>query len=305
METIDLTTLRNFTRRTGQATHPDLLDARPLDHVNKIEIDEEHITVEYDEKITRFYNANEITHREWIYKYNDDPEFVAAVGKVIELARKHLKDLPENIACPPGCAECCSGYEPFVSKADVERIAAHFGMSYEETLRRYVVERPSADGFHVGWLRKVGDDLADQCVFLMGSRSGRHYCGIYEARPHDCRDFTPIGCGDVDTALPRKTAWKVGPAFQPKRRGPQPQRQAPLTLAALAVTAALYQGMHWRFVGPLRGGRTVAIDGVGGRDRISFTSPRSTAAFGRAKTRGAPGSRSSIESRPARSARSR
>ncbi|MFY9737910.1 MAG: hypothetical protein WAK11_02550, partial [Candidatus Cybelea sp.] len=151
METIDLTALRNYTRRTGQATHPDLLDARPLDHVNKIEIDEEHITVEYDEKITRFYNANEITHREWVYKYNDDPEFVAAVGKVIELARAHLKDLPENIACPPGCAECCSGYEPFVSRADVERIADHFGMTYEETLRRYVVERPSADGFHVGW----------------------------------------------------------------------------------------------------------------------------------------------------------
>ncbi|HLY01806.1 MAG TPA: YkgJ family cysteine cluster protein [Candidatus Cybelea sp.] len=222
METIDLTALRNYSRRTGQATHPDLLDARPLEHVNKIEIDEEHITMEYDEKITRFYNANEITHREWIYKYNDDPEFVAAVGKVIELARRHLKDLPENIACPPGCAECCSGYEPFVSKADVARIAAHLGMSYEETLRQYVVERPSADGFHVGWLRKVGDDLADQCVFLMGSRSGRHYCGIYEGRPHDCRDFTPIGCGDVDTELPRKTSWKVGPAFQPKRRGRGP-----------------------------------------------------------------------------------
>jgi Fe-S-cluster containining protein len=109
-----------------------------------------------------------------------------------------------------------------VSKADVQRIAGHLGMSYEETLQRYVVERPSADGFHVGWLRKVGDDLADQCVFLMGSRSGRHYCGIYEGRPHDCRDFTPIGCGDVDTSLPRKTSWKIGAAFQPKRRGRSP-----------------------------------------------------------------------------------
>ncbi len=106
--------------------------------------------------------------------------------------------MPENIACPPGCAECCSGYEPFVSKADVQRIADHLGMSYDETMRRYVVERPSADGYHVGWLRKVGDDVADQCVFLMGSRSGRYYCGIYPARPHDCRDFTPIGCDDVD-----------------------------------------------------------------------------------------------------------
>lgn len=218
METIDLNNLRNFARRTGQQTHPELLDARPLEHVNRIEIDEEHITIEFNEKTTRYYNANEITRREWVYKYNDDPAFVNAVRGVIELARKHLKDMPENIACPPGCAECCGGYEPFVSKSDVQRIADHLGMTYAETMERYVVARPSADGYHVGWLRKIGDDISDQCVFLMGSRSGRYYCGIYPARPDDCRDFTPIGCDDVDTSLPRKSSFKVGPAFQPKRR---------------------------------------------------------------------------------------
>lgn len=219
METIDLINLRNFTRRTGQPTHPELLDARPMEHVSKIEIDEEHITIEYNEKIEHYYNVNEITKREWVYKYNDDPEFVKAVAKVIDLARKHLKDLPENVACPPGCAECCSGYEPFVSKADVKRIADHLGMTYDDVMREYIVQRPSADGFTVGWVRKVTDDIADQCVFLMGSRSGRHYCGIYEARPSDCAVFTPIGCDDVDTDLSRKTEWKIGAAFQPKRRG--------------------------------------------------------------------------------------
>jgi Fe-S-cluster containining protein len=194
------------------------LDARPLEHVNRIEIDEEHITIEFDEKTTRYYNTNEIARREWVYKYNDDPAFVNAVRGVIELARKHLKEMPENIACPPGCAECCSGYEPFVSKSDVQRIADHLGLTYAETMERYVVARPSADGYHVGWLRKVGDDISDQCVFLMGSRSGRYYCGIYPARPSDCREFTPIGCDDVDADLPRKSSFKVGPAFQPKRR---------------------------------------------------------------------------------------
>jgi len=224
METIDLTTLRSFTRRTGQPTHPELLDVRPMEHVNKIEIDEEHVTIEYDEKTTRYYNTNEITKREYIYKYNDDPEFVQAVAKVIDLARKHLKELPDNVACPPGCAECCSGYEPFVSRADVVRIAKHLDMSYEEVMAEYIVERPSADGFHVGWVRKVTDDLADKCVFLMGSRSGRYYCGIYEARPHDCGDFTPIGCDDVDDSLPRKTDWKIGSPFKPKARGKNKRR---------------------------------------------------------------------------------
>jgi Fe-S-cluster containining protein len=218
METIDLTALRNFARRTGQQTHPELLDTRPIEHVNKIEIDEEHITITYNEATTRYYNANEITHREWVYKYNDDPEFVKAIAKVIDLARDHLTEMPENIECPPGCAQCCSGYEPFVSRSDVQRIADHLGMTYKDVLNEYVVQRPSADGFHVGWLRKITDDVADQCVFLMGSRSGRHYCGIYEARPHDCRDFTPIGCQDVDESLPRKTTWKVAGPFVPKRR---------------------------------------------------------------------------------------
>ncbi len=41
-------------------------------------------------------------------------------------------------------------------------------------------------------------------------------------------------------------------------------------LAAVAVTAALYQGMHWRFVGPLRGGRTVAIDGVAEQPNLFY-----------------------------------
>lgn len=221
METIDLIKLRSFSRRTGQATHPELLDARPIEHVNKIEIDEEHVTIEFDEKTTRYYNTNEITKREWTYKYNDDPEFVKAVAHVIDLARKHLKDMPDNIACPPGCAECCSGYEPFVSRADVTRIAEHLGLSEADVLRDYVVQRPSADGFYVGWLRKVSDDVADRCVFLMGPRSGRHYCGIYPARPGDCREFTPIGCDDVDETLPRRTTWKIGSPFAPKRR---PQR---------------------------------------------------------------------------------
>jgi Fe-S-cluster containining protein len=218
METIDLIALRSFTRRTGQPTHPELLDTRPIEHVNKIEIDEEHITIEFDEKTERFYNVNEVTKREWVYKYNDDPEFVKAIAKVIDLARKNFTVLPENITCPPGCAECCSGYEPFVSKSDVQRIADHLGMSYKDTMREYIVERPSADGFHVGWVRKVTDDLADKCVFLKGSGSGHYYCGIYKARPHDCDDFTPIGCDDVDEDLSHKGEYKTGAPFRPKVR---------------------------------------------------------------------------------------
>lgn len=224
METIDLTALRSFTRETGQPTHPEFLDATPMERVKEIEIDEEHITVTFNQDITHYYNTNEIVQREWVYKYNDDPEFVAAVSKVIDLARKHHKDLPENLACPPGCAACCHGYEPFVSRADVKRIAEHLGMTYREVMDEYVVQRISADKFNVGWLRKVTEDINDRCVFLKGSGSGHYYCGIYEGRPHDCRAFTPIGCEDVDESLPRNKTMKVGAPFQP-RHAPSKRRK--------------------------------------------------------------------------------
>ncbi len=218
METIDLIALRNYTRETGQPTHPELLDTQPIARVKKIEIDEEHITVTYNQTITRYYNANEVTQREWEYKYNDDAEMVAAIARVIDLARKHHKDLPDNVACPPGCAECCSGYEPFVSREDVDRIARFLNVSAKEVMDEYVVKRKSADAYYVGWLRKVSDDVADQCVFLKQARPGRFYCGIYEGRPGDCRDFTPIGCQDVNDAIPRTDRIKIGSPFQPKRR---------------------------------------------------------------------------------------
>jgi len=224
METIDLIALRKFSNETGQPTHPELLDTEPMQRVKEIEIDEEHITITYNQTITRYYNTNEISQREWVYKYNDDPELVAAIARVIEVARKHHKDLPDNVACPPGCAECCSGYEPFVSRADVERMAAFLHMTPSQVLDEYVVKRRSADGYHLGWLRKVTDDVADQCVFLMEARPGRYYCGIYEGRPDDCRDFTPIGCADVNDSLPRRPI-KIGPPFSPKRSSRKGLRQ--------------------------------------------------------------------------------
>jgi len=221
-ETIDLIThsavreLRNFTRRTGQPTHVDLMDLEQLRNIHEIEITEEHITITYNQKTAVHYNTSTITNKEWSYKYNDDPEFVKAIGAVIDLARQHLRDLPENVTCPPGCAECCSGYEPFVSREDVQRIADHLGLTYRQTLDEYIVQRDSADGYVVGYLRKITDDVADQCVFLKGRESGSHYCGIYSARPHDCGAFTPIGCEDVDEDLPRAGSYKVGAPFKPR-----------------------------------------------------------------------------------------
>ena len=63
-------------------------------------------------------------------------------------------------------------------------------------------------------------------------------------------------------------------------------------IATLFVNPAYFGGLHWRMIGPFRGGRALAVTGVPG-SRTTSISARSTAAFGRASTPGAPGIRSS------------
>jgi photosystem II stability/assembly factor-like uncharacterized protein len=44
----------------------------------------------------------------------------------------------------------------------------------------------------------------------------------------------------------------------------------PMWAEAQSVSPSLYQAMHWRFVGPMRGGRTVAIDGVANQPNLFY-----------------------------------
>jgi len=48
--------------------------------VASIEIDEEHITIQYNKTTTRHYNSNVTSQKEWVYKYNDDAEFTRRFG---------------------------------------------------------------------------------------------------------------------------------------------------------------------------------------------------------------------------------
>ena len=64
---------------------------------------------------------------------------------------------------------------------------------------------------------------ADGLLFLKGSSSGRLYCGVYEARPHDCRAFTPIGCEDVDGGLRHTRKFEPGSPFKPRHNGEPPR----------------------------------------------------------------------------------
>ena len=60
----------------------------------------------------------------------------------------------------------------------------------------------------------------------------------------------------------------------------------PLTLFAQHYDPAMYQELHWRMIGPFRGGRTVAISGVPGQPNVFYMAPNNggvwkTTDFGR------------------------
>jgi photosystem II stability/assembly factor-like uncharacterized protein len=59
-----------------------------------------------------------------------------------------------------------------------------------------------------------------------------------------------------------------------------------VTLAAQQYDPAMYQELHWRMIGPFRGGRTVAISGVPGQSNVFYMAPNNggvwkTTDFGR------------------------
>ena len=83
--------------------------------------------------------------------------------------------------CP---AYCCSYARIPVTDADVERLAAHHGVSVEAANRKYI-KNGTEKGERV--LRHRADEHFDSiCVFLDQETRG---CSIYEARPEICRDF--------------------------------------------------------------------------------------------------------------------
>ena len=82
--------------------------------------------------------------------------------------------------CP---AFCCSIYERVaVTKRDINRLAKHFGLSFDEARERYTAD---FEGERV--LKRVKDVIFERtCTFLDQKTRG---CTIYHARPAVCRSY--------------------------------------------------------------------------------------------------------------------
>jgi Fe-S-cluster containining protein len=91
--------------------------------------------------------------------------------------------------CP---AYCCSYDRIGITKTDINRIARHFGLTYEEAEKKYT---KIAFGDRV--LRHQKDHIFKRvCEFLDLEKRG---CTIYEARPAVCREYPDsLRCGYYD-----------------------------------------------------------------------------------------------------------
>jgi len=86
---------------------------------------------------------------------------------------------PERYVCTR-CGACCRwpGYVR-VTAAEIDRIAAHLGMSSVRFIREFTVLTDDRRGL------SLTERPDGPCVFLEGDR----VCRIYSVRPEQCRDF--------------------------------------------------------------------------------------------------------------------
>lgn len=87
---------------------------------------------------------------------------------------------------------CCSYPLIRLTKRDVERLAKHFGLTYEEAKRRFTTERWGAKYS----MRRKADKIFGRICRFFDTEKRR--CTVYEARPSLCRSFPGGRCGYYD-----------------------------------------------------------------------------------------------------------
>lgn len=82
------------------------------------------------------------------------------------------------------CGLCCERWQPLLTRADRERLAAHLGLSVATFEVAYTQPYPLDDE------RRLLRQENGRCVFLR--YEGQHTtCTVHPARPQACRDWQP------------------------------------------------------------------------------------------------------------------
>ena len=109
---------------------------------------------------------------------------------LLKIAIAADKEVWKEVSCV-SCANCCKTMTPTYSEKDVNRIAKHFKMTYEE--------------FYKKWLKKDNNkDIVNKsvpCQFL----GKDNLCTIYDIRPADCAEFPHFTKKDFKYQMQEKT----------------------------------------------------------------------------------------------------
>lgn len=105
-------------------------------------------------------------------------------------AKQADKEVWQEIDCLD-CANCCKKMTPTYTKKDVNRIAKHLNMTYQQYFDKYLYIDDNKDIIN----RKT------PCQFL----GKDHKCTIYEIRPDDCRGFPHTNRKDIRYQVQEKT----------------------------------------------------------------------------------------------------
>jgi Fe-S-cluster containining protein len=93
------------------------------------------------------------------------------------------REIERQIDCTQ-CANCCRRMIVDVTRDEIETIAEHLGMTFDEVLLKHIDPEPGDSG------HKIMRTEHNACTFLDGN-----LCMIYEARPAACREFPHVTVG--------------------------------------------------------------------------------------------------------------
>jgi uncharacterized protein len=114
------------------------------------------------------------------------------------------------------CGNCCTGAPGFVwiSETEIARLAEYLELSEQETVRRYCREV----GGKFSLRERISEKGEYDCIFLGRQPDGTRTCGVYPARPLQCRTW-PFWHGNLasreawDTAAKRCHGMNSGKHF--------------------------------------------------------------------------------------------
>ena len=82
------------------------------------------------------------------------------------------------------CGVCCQRWQPLVTTAERERLAAFLALSPDDVTAAFTTAYPFDDDARL--LRHENGG----CVFLRWEEDGRSACAVHPARPDACREWT-------------------------------------------------------------------------------------------------------------------